>query len=105
VFSLSKLIRVVSRKRAYLSSFDQTIYLKQLVGQAEVGGGMAISKVAERQKSPRRLMSRHLLGALKPSVVFQVNRDAGCSPSVTPTEVRKPDGLVRFRIAADELYR
>ena len=28
-------------------------------------------------------MSRHLLGALEPSVVFQVNRDTGCSPSVT----------------------
>ena len=59
---------------------------------------MALAKVAEHQKFPGRLMSRHLLGALKPSVVFQVNRDAGCSPSVTPTEVRKPDGLARFQL-------
>ena len=28
-------------------------------------------------------MSGHLLGMLKPAVVFQVNRDAGCAPSVT----------------------
>jgi hypothetical protein len=28
-------------------------------------------------------MSRHLLGVLEPSVVFQVNRDAGCPPGVT----------------------
>jgi hypothetical protein len=27
-----------------------------------------------------RLMSGHLLGVLEPSVVFQVNRDAGCPP-------------------------
>ena len=77
----------------------------QLVGQPEVGEEMALAKVAEHQKFPGRLMSRHLLGALKPSVVFQVNREAGCSPSVTPTEVRKPDGLARFRIAAEALYR
>ena len=32
---------------------------------------------------PRRLMPGYLLGVLEPSVVFQVNRDAGCSPSVT----------------------
>jgi len=31
----------------------------------------------------RRLMPGHLLGVLEPSVVLQVNRDAGCSPSVT----------------------
>jgi hypothetical protein len=31
----------------------------------------------------RRLVSRNLLGVLEPSVVFQVNRDAGCLPSVT----------------------
>src|ERR1700674_4468850 len=30
-----------------------------------------------------RFMSGHLLGMLKPAVVFQVNRDAGCAPSVT----------------------
>ena len=28
-------------------------------------------------------MASHLLGVLKPSVVFQVNRDTGCSPGVT----------------------
>ena len=28
-------------------------------------------------------MSRHLLGMLESSVVFQVNRDAGCLPGVT----------------------
>ena len=28
-------------------------------------------------------MSGHLLGVLEPSVVFQVNRDAGCPPGVT----------------------
>ena len=28
-------------------------------------------------------MSRHLLGVLKPPVVLQVNRDAGCPPGVT----------------------
>ena len=31
----------------------------------------------------QRLMSSHLLCVLEPSVVLQVNRDAGCSPSVT----------------------
>ena len=31
----------------------------------------------------RRLMPGHLLGVLEPSVVFQVNRDAGCPPGVT----------------------
>lgn len=29
-------------------------------------------------------MPGHLLGVLESSVVLQVNRDAGCSPSVTP---------------------
>jgi hypothetical protein len=28
-------------------------------------------------------MSGHLLGVLEPSVVLQINRDAGCPPSVT----------------------
>jgi hypothetical protein len=28
-------------------------------------------------------MTGHLLGMLKPSVVFQINRDAGCPPGVT----------------------
>ena len=31
----------------------------------------------------RGLMSSHLLSVLEPSVVLQVNRDAGCSPGVT----------------------
>jgi hypothetical protein len=28
-------------------------------------------------------MAGHLLGVLEPSVVLQVNRDAGCPPGVT----------------------
>jgi hypothetical protein len=28
-------------------------------------------------------MAGHLLGVLEPSVVLQINRDAGCPPSVT----------------------
>ena len=28
-------------------------------------------------------MASHLLGVLEPTIVFQVNRDAGCPPSVT----------------------
>jgi hypothetical protein len=31
----------------------------------------------------RRLMAGHLLGVLEPSVVLQINRDAGCTPGVT----------------------
>jgi len=31
----------------------------------------------------RRLMAGHLLSVLESSVVLQVNRDAGCPPSVT----------------------
>jgi hypothetical protein len=31
----------------------------------------------------RGLVSRHLLGVLQPSVVLQVNGDAGCPPGVT----------------------
>jgi hypothetical protein len=31
----------------------------------------------------RRLMAGHLLGVLEPSVVFQVDRDAGSPPGVT----------------------
>jgi len=34
-------------------------------------------------------MSRPLLGMLEPSVVFQVNRDAGCSPGVTSNRGEK----------------
>ena len=42
-------------------------------------------------------MAGHLLGVLEPSVVFQVNSDAGCSPGVTSNR--------REKIAAHALYR
>ena len=45
-------------------------------------------------------MSGHLLGVLEPSVVLQVNCDAGCLPGV-----RKPACLARLGIAAQALYR
>src|SRR5208283_6121372 len=44
----------------------------------------------------RRLMSGHLLGVLESSVVFQVNRDAGCPPGVTSDgseKTRRPGPL------------
>ena len=41
---------------------------------------------------PRRLMPGHLLGVLEPSVVFQVNRDAGCTPGVTSDGGQKTRG-------------
>ena len=50
-------------------------------------------------------MPGHLLGVFEPSVVFQVNRDAGRPPGVTSDGVRKPAALARFRIAARALYR
>jgi hypothetical protein len=53
----------------------------------------------------RRLVSRHLLGVLQPSVVFQVNRDAGCSPGVTSNGVRKPAALARLRTLHLQLGR
>ena len=34
-------------------------------------------------------MSRHLLGVLESSVVFQVNRDPSCSPGVTSNRGKK----------------
>ena len=34
-------------------------------------------------------MAGHLLGVLEPSVVFQVNSDAGCSPGVTSNRREK----------------
>jgi hypothetical protein len=34
-------------------------------------------------------MPGHLLGVLEPSVVLQVNRDAGCSPGVTSNGSQK----------------
>src|SRR5260221_2315952 len=37
----------------------------------------------------RRLMPRHLLGVLEPSVVLQVNRDTGCPPGVTSNGGKK----------------
>jgi hypothetical protein len=48
-------------------------------------------------------MPGHLLGVLEPSVVLQINRDAGCPPSVTSDGVRKLAALARFRIAAQAL--
>ena len=51
----------------------------------------------------RRLMAGHLLGVLEPSVVLQVNRDAGCPPGVTSEGSKKARRLARFRIAAQAL--
>jgi hypothetical protein len=48
-------------------------------------------------------MACHLLGMLKPAVVFQVNGDAGCSPGVTSNGGEKARPLARFRIAAQAL--
>src|SRR5258708_23513100 len=44
----------------------------------------------------RRLMAGHLLGALEPSVVLQVNRDAGCPPGVTSDGGQKTRRLGPF---------
>jgi len=41
-------------------------------------------------------MPRHLLGVLEPSVVFQVNRDAGCPPGVTSDRREKARCLGSF---------
>ena len=38
-------------------------------------------------------MAGHLLGVLEPSVVFQINRDAGCSPGVTSDRREKTGRL------------
>ena len=43
---------------------------------------LVLCPVVELGRS-RRLMAGHLLGVLEPSVVLQVNRDAGCPPGVT----------------------
>jgi hypothetical protein len=48
-------------------------------------------------------MSRHLLGVLEPSVVLQINRDAGCPPSVTSDggeKTRSPCPLANSRAGA-----
>jgi len=51
-------------------------------------------------------MPGHLLGVLEPSVVLQVNRDAGCSPRCDNRPgVRKPAALALCRIGAEALYR
>ena len=50
-------------------------------------------------------MPRHLLGVLEPSVVLQVNGDAGCPPGVTSNGGEKAGRLGPFRIAAQALYR
>jgi hypothetical protein len=50
-------------------------------------------------------MGGHLLGVLEPSVVLQVNGDAGCPPGVTSDGGEKPAAFARFRIAAQALYR
>ena len=47
----------------------------------------------------RRLVSGHLLCVLKPSVVFQVNRDTGCPPCVASDGSEKTAAFARFRIA------
>ena len=53
-------------------------------------------------------MASHLLGVLKPAVVFQVNGDAGCPPGVTSDRGEKTceanfaDG---FGVSPSTLYR
>jgi hypothetical protein len=44
-------------------------------------------------------MSSHLLGVLEPSVVLQIDRDAGCPPGVTSDGGEKTRWLAPFRIA------
>src|ERR1700737_4208474 len=44
----------------------------------------------------RRLMPGHLLGVLKPPIVFQVNSDAGCPPGVTSNRGQKTRCLGPF---------
>ena len=50
-------------------------------------------------------MSSHLLGGLEPSVVLQIDRDAGCPPGVTSDGGEKTRWLAPFRIAVQALYR
>ena len=54
-------------------------------------------------RSPRRLMSSHLLGVLQAPSVLQVNRHTGCAPGVIPDGVRNPAFRARLRIAAQAL--
>jgi hypothetical protein len=46
------------------------------------------------RKNP--IMARHLLGMLEPSIVFQVNRDAGCPPGRTSDRGQKTRRLGPF---------
>ena len=48
-------------------------------------------------------MAGHLLDVLEPSVVFQVNCDAGRTPGVTSDVGEGTRRLARFRIAAHAL--
>jgi hypothetical protein len=41
-------------------------------------------------------VSGHLLGVLEPSIVFQINRDAGCPPGVTSDRREKTRRLGPF---------
>jgi hypothetical protein len=43
---------------------------------------LVLCSVVKFDCSPE-LVSRHLLGVLQPSVVLQINGDAGCPPGVT----------------------
>jgi hypothetical protein len=55
-----------------------------------------------------RLMSGHLLGVLKPPVVFQVDRNAGCPPGVTADwgeKTREANFADRFGVSRSTLYR
>ncbi len=62
-------------------------------GRGEDGAGIARRRTQLRNKRHSRIrstslsvissLSGHLLGVLEPSVVLQVNSDAGCSPGVT----------------------
>ena len=53
-------------------------------------------------------MAGHLLGVLEPSVVLQVNRDAGCPPGVTSDgceKTREANFADRFGVSRSTLYR
>ena len=53
-------------------------------------------------------MAGHLLGVLEPSVVFQVDRDAGCPPGVTfdrGEKTREANFADRFGVSPSTLYR
>ena len=53
-------------------------------------------------------MPGHLLGVFEPSIVFQVNGDAGCSPDVTSyggEKAREANFADRFGVSRSTLHR